>query len=134
MIATIEERIARLEHLAGVSRKEGRQAAAGRTRRAIETVQRHVADEFGLTVESLLENSRRREVVWPRQVAMHICYRLDLAGSKVIGLLFGDREHATVLYAHRSVQGRVDTERGAALMVGRLIEEIKTKIEHEQSK
>lgn len=131
MTATIEERVGRIESLVGITRTDRRCFVGDSTRDAIGIVQREVAAAHGITVETMLEQSRRREVVWPRQIAMAIAYKLDLASSKVIGLLFGDREHGTVLYACRTVLAASQTEKESRVMLEKLTNEIKQKIVHE---
>ncbi len=54
-----------------------------------------VAAFFRSTPEKLAGRSRRRDVVWPRQLAMVLCRRYTDASHAEIGRLFG-RQHTAV--------------------------------------
>ncbi|PJE57642.1 MAG: chromosomal replication initiator protein DnaA [Candidatus Portnoybacteria bacterium CG10_big_fil_rev_8_21_14_0_10_38_18] len=58
-----------------------------------------VADFYDLSVNDLINRSRKKEVVKPRQVVMYLM-REELKGSyPSIGSKLGDRDHTTVIYA-----------------------------------
>lgn len=58
-----------------------------------------VADFYNITIEDLLKQSRRKEFVKPRQVAMYLM-REELENSfPSIGEHFGGRDHTTVMHA-----------------------------------
>jgi len=58
-----------------------------------------VADFYDLNVNDLINRSRKKEIVKPRQVVMYLM-REELKGSyPSIGSKLGDRDHTTVIYA-----------------------------------
>jgi chromosomal replication initiator protein len=65
-----------------------------------------VAGFFGLRADALAARTRRRDVLWPRQLAMSLCLRHTDEGTAEIGRLFG-REHTAVRNAVRSVERRI---------------------------
>ena len=63
-----------------------------------------VCKHFGLDTSAIHTRSRKREVVQARQIAMYIAkQKTDLSTSK-IGTLIGNKDHATVLYACKTIK------------------------------
>jgi chromosomal replication initiator protein len=65
-----------------------------------------VAAFFALRADALAARTRRRDVLWPRQLAMVLCVRHTDAGAAEIGRIFG-REHTAVRNALQSVERRI---------------------------
>ena len=77
----------------------------------IEDIVKKVADYYGVEPEAINTRSRKREVVLVRQVAMYFAKKyLDLSTAK-IGLYIGNRDHATVLHACKTVANLADTDK-----------------------
>ena len=77
----------------------------------IDEIIRTVADYYGVEVSAINTRSRKREVVLVRQVSMYLAKKhLDLSTSK-IGQYVGDRDHATVLHACKTVTNLADTDK-----------------------
>ncbi|MCM1984786.1 chromosomal replication initiator protein DnaA [Lyngbya confervoides] len=77
-----------------------------------DTIIHAVADTFGIAVEDLKGNSRRREISLARQVGMYLMRQhTDLSLPK-IGDEFGGKDHSTVIYSCEKVseQQSKDTE------------------------
>lgn len=81
-------------------------APAARRRLAARDVIEVVAVFFGVRPDALAARTRRRDVLWPRQLAMALCLRHCDASAAEIGRLFG-REHTAVRNAARSVERRI---------------------------
>ena len=62
-----------------------------------------VAEYFNVTVADLKAKSRKRELVYPRQVAMYIAKEKTDLSLKSIGYHFGGRDHSTVIHAIQCV-------------------------------
>jgi chromosomal replication initiator protein len=62
-------------------------------------IQRRVAKEFDVTVESLRGKRRTSTIAFARQVAMYLTKQLTPLTLVEIGRGFGNRDHSTVLYA-----------------------------------
>ena len=77
----------------------------------IEEIIKKVSDYYGVEPESINTRSRKREVVLVRQVAMYFAKKyLDLSTAK-IGLYVGNRDHATVLHACKTISNLADTDK-----------------------
>ena len=63
-----------------------------------------VCDHFGLETSSIQTKSRKREVVQARQIAMYLAKEYTDYSVARIGKLIGDRDHATVLHAFKTVK------------------------------
>ena len=77
----------------------------------IETIIKTVSDFYGVEVSAINTRSRKREVVLVRQAAMYLAKKyLDLSTAK-IGLYIGNRDHATVLHACKTVTNLCETDK-----------------------
>jgi chromosomal replication initiator protein len=98
-----------------------------RRRRAapsIADVQAVVAGHFHLTVAQLTSPSRKAEISWPRQVAIHLARDLTGASLPVIGAAFGGRNHATVLHACKRVSERLKADQQVVDELAELASEV----------
>jgi len=76
----------------------------------ISDIQQAVAEEYGLTVEELLSQSRKRHITKPRQVAMWLCRRLTAHSYPDILSRFSLTNHTTVLHAKKTVDKRIASD------------------------
>jgi chromosomal replication initiator protein len=64
---------------------------------------------FNVTRADLESPCKAQAFVYPRQIAMYVCREITGKSLPQIGRAFGNRNHATVLYAHRKVtKGRIE--------------------------
>lgn len=89
----------------------------------IEDIKQKVCKYFNLPVEMLQSNTRKREVVQARQIAMFFSKSLTKSSLAVIGAQIGDKDHATVLHACKTVNNLIDTDKRFRMQ----IEEIEKK-------
>jgi hypothetical protein len=91
-------------------------------------VQTVIGAAAGITLADIKSECRKRVYAGPRQVAMYLAREMCGRSYPVIGRAFGDRDHTTVLFAHRKVGRLVRDypEVGAALQVyrARIVEAI----------
>ena len=76
-----------------------------------EQVRSRTAEVWGVSVEALMSKRRNRTVTVPRQVAMYLIKtHLDLPFSD-IGVLFGGRDHSTVIHSVGKVEHQMRRDR-----------------------
>ena len=77
----------------------------------IDDIIKTVSGYYGVEVSAINTRSRKREVVLVRQVSMFLAKKyLDMSTSK-IGQYVGNRDHATVLHACKTVANLADTDK-----------------------
>ncbi len=65
----------------------------------IESIQRTVAEQFGMRVAELKQKNNSRSVVVPRQIAMYLAKQMTEASLPEIGRQFGGKHHTTVMHS-----------------------------------
>ena len=78
---------------------------------SIDYIQKVVSDYFQLDVDTLQSKTRKRHVVQARQLAMFFAKKFTKASLANIGSQIGDRDHATVLHACKTVDNLVSTDK-----------------------
>ena len=63
-----------------------------------------VADFYNISMDDLVRQSRKKEYVNPRQVAMYIIRKELETSLPMIGEIFGGRDHTTVIHAVDKIQ------------------------------
>jgi chromosomal replication initiator protein len=76
---------------------------------SIDDIKREVAAYFGIKVADLASKRRSQNLVYPRQIAMHLCRQLTSASLPVIGKMFGGRDHSTVIHSLNVVAEKMKT-------------------------
>jgi chromosomal replication initiator protein len=78
----------------------------------IESIQRAVAEQFGMRVSDLKQKNNERQVVVPRQIAMYLAKQMTEASLPEIGRQFGNKHHTTVMHSISKIdeQRRADKD------------------------
>jgi chromosomal replication initiator protein len=76
----------------------------------IPSIQKAVADFYGVRVEDLRSRGRNKSIVLPRQVAMYLCREIVKASLPDIGEGFGGKDHSTVIHACEKVKRKIAGE------------------------
>ncbi len=76
-----------------------------------EQILRTIANEFGVTLEELLSQSRSQRVAFPRQVAMYMLREESELSLPKIGELLGGRDHTTVMYGHEKINDLLERDK-----------------------
>ncbi len=70
----------------------------------IEEIQKKVATKYNIKASDMSSNSRSRDVVRPRQLAMYLSKILTPKSLADIGKKFGKKDHTTVIHAVRKIE------------------------------
>jgi len=73
----------------------------------IEQIIQMTAKSFDVPEERFMKKDRKKHIALARQAAMHLAVELTNYSTVNIGLHFGGRDHATVIYAHRVISARM---------------------------
>jgi len=92
---------------------------------SIDYIQKVVCDYFDLPLEAINSKTRKREIVQARQLAMYFAKKHTKASLATIGLHCGNKDHATVLHACRTVNNLIDTDKQFRIYVEELDKKIK---------
>lgn len=71
---------------------------------ALADVEKAICSAFGLSTNELRSESKSRNVSQPRILAMYLSRQHTTAAFSEIGRYYGDRNHSTVIAAHRRVE------------------------------
>ena len=77
----------------------------------IDYIQKVVCDYLELPVESIQNTSRKREIVLARQLSMYFAKKITKSSLAVIGSQCGNKDHATVLHACKTIENLRQTDR-----------------------
>lgn len=88
-------------------------------------IMRETADYFHLSVDDLHGSSRSQAIATSRQIAMYLCREMTNLSLPKIGQLFGNRDHTTVMYAHRKITKLMTEDRAIFNQVSELTARIR---------
>jgi chromosomal replication initiator protein len=92
---------------------------------SIDYIQKIVSDYFNIPVEMINSKTRKREIVQARQIAMYFSKKYTKSSLATIGIHCGNKDHATVLHACRTVNNLLDTDKQFRAFVGDIEKKIK---------
>jgi chromosomal replication initiation ATPase DnaA len=69
-----------------------------------------VCGYFQTELKSLQSKSRQRHIVYPRQLCMYFLKSYTGLTQKIIGEMFGSRDHTTVIHAVASITDLLDVD------------------------
>ena len=78
---------------------------------SIDYIQKEVSKYFDMDVATLQSKTRKRHIVQARQLAMYFAKRLTKTSLASIGNQIGQRDHATVLHACKTVDNLTETDK-----------------------
>jgi chromosomal replication initiator protein len=94
----------------------------------VEYIQKVVCDYFSIPVEKIQSKTRKREIVQARQLAMFFSKNYTKSSLAAIGSKCGNRDHATVLHACKTVKNLADTDKNFKKYVDEIENIIKIKL------
>ncbi|MBU1370664.1 MAG: chromosomal replication initiator protein DnaA, partial [Bacteroidetes bacterium] len=93
---------------------------------SIDLIQKVVCDFFGLPVDQINTKTRKREIVQARQLAMYFSKKHTKSSLATIGLHCGNKDHATVLHACKTVSNLIETDKRFQTYVKEIDKKIQT--------
>jgi len=91
----------------------------------VDQIQKAVCEFYGIRLQDIKARKRTKEVAIPRQVAMYICKKLTELSLSDIGKAFGGKDHATVIYACRQTEEKMEKDESFRRIVENLMERLK---------
>ena len=89
---------------------------------SIESIQKAVAEQFGLRLAEIKAKNNSRVIVFPRQIAMYLAKHLTDASLPEIGRQFGGKHHTTVLHSVDKIEKQRKTDKDLNRMLNKLTE------------
>jgi chromosomal replication initiator protein len=90
----------------------------------IESIQKAVAEQFGLRLVEIKAKNNSRAIVYPRQIAMYLAKRLTEASLPEIGRQFGGKHHTTVLHSVEKIEEVRKTDKDLNRLINKLTEQL----------
>jgi chromosomal replication initiator protein len=91
----------------------------------VDEIQRAVAERFHIKVSEIKSKKRSKNLVFPRQVAMHLSRELTELSFPEIGRHFGGKDHSTVIYACRQIEQHKTSDQSLETLLMTLTQAIK---------
>lgn len=91
---------------------------------SIENIIYSVAAYYKLSENSILSKKRTKDVAFARQIAMYLAKELTNSTLETIGLNFGGKDHATVLYSCNSIKEQIKNNKEVASQIEDIKEQI----------
>jgi chromosomal replication initiator protein len=77
----------------------------------IKLIQQKVAESFGISPNQLTAHTRKRDVSFPRSVAIYLCKKMTNQSLRTIGLDFGGRDYSTMIYSCKKIDNDLQNDR-----------------------
>jgi chromosomal replication initiator protein len=90
----------------------------------IESIQKAVAEQFGLRLVEIKAKNNSRAIVYPRQIAMYLAKHLTEASLPEIGRQFGGKHHTTVLHSVEKIDEARKTDKDLNRLINKLTEQL----------
>ncbi len=91
---------------------------------SIESITSSVCNYLDVGEDKIRDKTRKKEVVFARQIAMYLSKELTRSSLKTIGLHFGGRDHSTVIHACMSVEKNIKKDNSIKELVNKIKEKI----------
>ena len=84
---------------------------------SIEYIQKIICDYFKISTDTINAKTRKREIVQARQLSMYFAKKYTKLPLSLIGAYCGNKDHATVLHACRTINNLYETDKKMKLYV-----------------
>ena len=94
----------------------------------LETITARVCDYYNITLTQIFDKTRKKNIVFPRQIAMYLSNLLiPQLSLKEIAQYYKRKDHTTVLHAKRTIEELFQKDRDIRIQIEKLIKEIKNR-------
>jgi chromosomal replication initiator protein len=90
----------------------------------IESIQKAVAEQFGLRLIEIKAKNNSRAIVYPRQIAMYLAKHLTEASLPEIGRQFGGKHHTTVLHSVEKIEKQRAVDKDLNRLINKMTEQL----------
>src|SRR5580693_3982603 len=90
----------------------------------IESIQKMVAEQFGLRLVEIKAKDNSRAIVYPRQIAMYLAKHMTEASLPEIGRQFGGKHHTTVLHSVEKIEEARRNDKDLNRLLNKLTEQL----------
>lgn len=94
----------------------------------IKGIMKFIAEQYNVSVEEMLSRKRTKTIAYPRQIAMYLSRELTDLSLPKIGQEFGNRDHTTVIHAHKKISVSISENQEVQAEINGYIEDIKSTI------
>jgi len=88
----------------------------------IDSIQKAVAEQFGLRLAEIKAKNNSRAIVYPRQIAMYLAKHMTDSSLPEIGRQFGGKHHTTVLHSIEKIDGVRKNDKDLNRLLNKLTE------------
>jgi len=90
-----------------------------------DTIKEFISNKYNIKKSDLSSKSNRKEISFPRQIAMFLCKKLIKCTLTDIGVNFGGKHHSTVLHSIKKVENIVEKDSEFSRIVENYLEYFK---------
>lgn len=92
---------------------------------SIEYIQKVICDQFHISIDMINAKTRKREIVQARQLSMYFAKKYTKLPLSTIGAYCGNKDHATVLHACRTINNLYETDKKIRLAIDEIEKKMK---------
>ncbi len=107
---TLENANLSLDSIIPYSREDNLKDATDKQAKNIDLVKKVVSDYYKIKLSDLSANTRKKEIVFPRQMAIYLIRMFYNIQLKRIGDAFGGRDHATIAHAISRIENSISSD------------------------
>jgi len=89
-----------------------------------EEIQKIVSKHFNIKVSDLRGKKKNNSIVFPRHISMYLFRKLTKLSFPEIGQFFGGRDHSTVIYSIKKIEGLLLEDKKIKELVDNLLKKI----------
>lgn len=94
---------------------------------SIDTIQKIVADYYGISVQEIKSKKQSKKIAFPRHVAIYIARKLTEMSFTEIGSEFGGKDHSTIMSSCKKIEDQIKIDATLDNAIKNMIKDIKNK-------